>query len=84
MASLSAPLGDAPKDVIGKRLHDTHSCLNNAGVGVELLEYLVDVSRVGFSTLLAVLLLVVDRGLGSLRRSLVGGCFNQVKMRSCF
>ena len=37
---------DALEDVVDERVHDGHAALGDAGVGVHLLEHLVDVDRV--------------------------------------
>ena len=67
--------GDALEDVVDERVHDGHSLLADAGVGVDLLEDLVDVGGVGFDALLAALLLAVGGGLDGLRGGcLLGGC----------
>ena len=67
---------DALEDVIDERVHDAHPLLADAGVGVDLLEDLVDVGRVRLDPLLAALFLAVGRDLlGSLGRRLLGGCF---------
>jgi hypothetical protein len=54
------------KDVVHKVVHDDHALLRDAGVGVHLLEHLVDVGgvRVGAHLARAVALLVVARLLG--------------------
>ena len=74
---LSSLAGDALEDVVDERVHDAHPLLADAGVGVDLLEDLVDVGGVGFDTLLAALLLAALGGnlLGVLGRSLLGWCF---------
>ena len=73
---LSSLAGDALEDVVDERVHDAHALLADAGVGVDLLEHLVDVGGVGFHALLAALLLVAGGGdlLGSLGGCLLGGC----------
>ena len=75
---LSSLAGDALEDVVDERVHDAHPLLADAGVGVDLLEDLVDVGGVGFDALLAALLLAALGGdlLGSLGRSLLGWCFS--------
>jgi len=73
---LSGLAGNALEDVIDERIHNAHALLADAGIGVDLLEDLVDVGRVRLDPLLAALLLAVGRDLlGSLGRSLLGGCF---------
>jgi hypothetical protein len=73
LASLS---GDTLEDVVDEGVHDGHALLADAGVGVDLLEDLVDVGRVGFDALLETLLLAVGGlgCLGSFGRCLLGGC----------
>ena len=75
---LTGLAGDALEDVIDERVHDAHPLLADAGVGVDLLEDLVDVGGVGFDALLAALLLGALGGdlLGGLGRSLLGWCFS--------
>jgi hypothetical protein len=74
---LSSLAGDALKDIIDERVHDAHPFLANAGVGVDLLQDLVDVGGVGFDALLAALLLALGGDLlGSLGRSLLRWCFS--------
>jgi hypothetical protein len=63
------------KDVVDEGVHDGHSLLGDSGVGVDLLEHLVDVGRVTLDTLLGALLFVAGGGfLGCLGRCLLGGC----------
>ena len=68
--------GDLLEDVIDEGVHDAHGSLGDAGVGVHLLQDLVDVDGVGLLAL-AVLLLValgdVLLGLASLLGGLSGG-----------
>jgi hypothetical protein len=73
---LSSLTGDTLEDVVDEGVHDGHSLLADAGVGVDLLEDLVDVGGVGFDALLGTLLLAVG-GFGCLcclGRCLLGGC----------
>ena len=44
---LAGLAGDALEDVVDERVHDGHSLLADAGVGVDLLEHLVDVRAAG-------------------------------------
>ena len=44
--------GKALEDVVDERVQDGHSALADAGVGVDLLQHLVDVGRVGLLSLL--------------------------------
>ena len=58
---------DTLKDVVDERVHDAHGLGGDTGVGVHLLEDLVDVDGIGFLPLLVLLLLVsLGDGLGSL------------------
>ena len=68
--------GDALEDVVDERVHDGHSLLADAGVGVDLLEHLVDVGGVRLRALLAPLLLVAGSLLGGLGGGLLGGCLS--------
>ena len=52
LGELSGLSGDALKDVVDKGVHDRHSLGGDAGVGVDLLEDLVDVHREGLGALL--------------------------------
>lgn len=52
--------GDALENVVHERVHDGHGLAGDSGVGVDLLEHLVDVDAVGF--LPALLLLLVALG----------------------
>ena len=64
---------DALKDVIDKGVHDGHGLGADASVGVDLLQDLVDVDRVGFLPLLTFFLAIsLGDGLGSFA-SLLGG-----------
>ena len=56
--------GKALEDVVDERVQDGHAALADAGVGVHLLEDLVDVAAVALHSLL---------GLASLGSSLLGG-----------
>ena len=50
--------GDALKEIIDKRVHDAHGLGGDTGIGVHLLENLVDVDGIRFLPLLVLLLLV--------------------------
>jgi hypothetical protein len=50
--------GDALEDVVDERVHDAHRLGGDAGVGVDLLQHLVDVDGVRFLPLLPLGLLV--------------------------
>ena len=56
--------GDALKDVVYEGIHDGHGFAANAGVGVHLLEHLVDVDEVGLLSPLFVLLVGISDGFG--------------------
>ena len=59
--------GDALEEVVDEGVHDGHSLGADASVGVDLLEDLVDVDRVRFLPLFALLFLVsAGDGLGGL------------------
>ena len=60
--------GEALEDVVDEGVHDGHSALGDAGLGVDLLEHLVDVRGVGLNSLLGGL----ARLLGSLDALLTG------------
>ena len=63
--------GHALEHIVDERVHDGHSALGDTGVGVHLLEHLVDVRRVRLGPL--VLLLLVTGLLGGLGGLLGGG-----------
>ena len=63
--------GDALKDVVDKGVHDGHSLGGDAGVGVDLLEDLVDVDGIGLLPPPLLLLVLGDVLLGF--ASLLGG-----------
>ena len=64
--------GDALKDVVDKGVHDAHGLGGDTGVGVHLLEDLVDVDGVGLLALAVPLLVSLGDVLGGLA-SLLGG-----------
>jgi hypothetical protein len=49
---LSSLGGDALEDIVDEGVHDRHTLLGDTGIGVDLLQDLVDVRRVGFDALL--------------------------------
>jgi len=61
--------GDALEDVVDEGVHDGHTTLGDTGVRVNLLEHTVDVTGVGFDTLL---LALISALLGALS-GLLGG-----------
>ena len=67
--------GDALEEVVDKGVHDGHGLGGHSGVGVHLLQHLVDVDGVGFLPLLLALLAVSlgGRGFSSLLGGLSGG-----------
>ena len=69
--------GDALEQVVDERVHDAHGLGGDTGVGVHLLEDLVDVDGIGLLPLaLPLLLVALGDGLGGLARlgsSLSGG-----------
>ncbi len=61
-------LSDALEDVVHERVHDSHGLVRDAGVGMHLLENLVDVARVARVRTLVVLLSSCGTlGLGDLK-----------------
>ena len=52
---LSSLGGDTLKDIVDEGVHDGHSLLGDTGIGVDLLQHLVDVRRVGLGALLGLL-----------------------------
>ena len=61
--------GDALEDVVDEGVHDGHGLGGHSGVGVHLLQHLVDVDGVGFLPLLLALLTIA---LGDVLLSLAG------------
>ena len=51
-------VGDALEDIEDEGVHDAHGLLGDSGLGVDLLEHLVDISGEGLSALLLVSLLL--------------------------
>ena len=71
VGELAGLSGDPLEQVVDKRVHDAHGLGGDTGVGVHLLEDLVDVDGIGFLPLLVLLLLVsLGDGLGGLAGSL--------------
>ena len=64
--------GDSLENVIDERVHDGHGLGGNTGIGVNLLEHLVDVDGVGFTPLLPALLISLGDGFLGLT-GLLGG-----------
>ena len=70
---LSGLTSNALEDIVDEGVHDGHALLGDTSVGVNLLQYFVDIGGVRFDTLLGTLLLAVGGGfLGCLSRSLLG------------
>ena len=68
--------GDTLEDVVDEAVHDGHGLARDTGVGVDLLEDLVDVDAVGFLPLLLLFLVSLGDvllGLAGLLGSLSGG-----------
>ena len=67
--------GDALEEVVDEGVHDGHGLGGHSGVGVHLLQHLVDVDGVGFLPLLLALLAVSlgGRGFAGLLGGLSGG-----------
>merc|ERR1719400_139360 len=57
---------DTLKEIIDERVHDAHGFGGDTGVGVHLLQHLVDVDGIRFLTLVLALLSVLSNGLGGL------------------
>ena len=67
VGELAGLSGDPLEQVVDERVHDAHGLGGDTGVGVHLLEDLVDVDGVGFLPLVPLLLLVaLGDGLGGL------------------
>ena len=67
--------GNSLKQIIDKGVHDGHGLGGDTGVGVHLLQHLVDVDGIGFLSLVLLLLFVpLHNGFGSLAR--FGGSFS--------
>ena len=77
VGELAGLSGDALEQVVDERVHDAHGLGGDTGVGVHLLEDLVDVDGIGLLPLaLPLLLVALGDGLGGLARlggSLSGG-----------
>ena len=64
LGELAGLSGDALEDVVDEGVHDGHALLGDAGVGVDLLEDLVDVRGVGLDALAVLLGSSLLGGLG--------------------
>ena len=73
--------GDALEDVVDEGVHDRHSLLADAGVGVDLLQHLVDVGGVGFDALLLRFLSPVAAFLAALEGAFLEGVLAMVEMK---
>ena len=72
-------VGDALEDVGHERVHDGHGLGGDTGVGVDLLQHLVDVDGVGFLPLLvAFLVSALGNLLLGLARLSFGPCFQRL------
>jgi len=70
---LSGFSGDTFEDIVNEGVHDRHSLLTDTSIGVNLLQYLIDVRRVRLDALLASLFSI---GLGNhFLCGCFGGCF---------
>ena len=70
---------DALKDVVDKGVHDSHRLGGDAGVGVDLLQHLVDVDGIALLPGLAALLTALNCGLrDGFLRALLGSGFSNV------
>ena len=57
---------DTLKEIVDEGVHDAHGLGGNTGIGVHLLQHLVDVDGIRFLTLVLALLSVLSNGLGGL------------------
>ena len=57
---------DALKEIIDKGVHDAHGLGGDTGIGVDLLQHLVDVDGIGLLTLVFAFLAIFGNGLGGL------------------
>ena len=57
---------DTLKEIVDERVHDAHGLGGDTGVGVHLLQHLVDVDGIRFLTLVLAFLSVLSNGLGGL------------------
>jgi hypothetical protein len=69
---LSGLGGDTFEDIVNEGVHDGHSLLGDTGIGVHLLEHLVDVRGIRLDALLV--LLATGCLLGGCLGRLLGGC----------
>ena len=87
MGELAGLGGDPLEEVVHERVHDGHGLGGDAGVGVHLLQHLVDVDGVGLLPLALPLLLValgdLLGGLARLGGSLSGGLGRHVDGLGC-
>ena len=56
MSQTTGFAGDALKNVVDKRIHDSHRLGRNAGIGVDLLQYFVNVDSIALFPRLSTLL----------------------------
>ena len=57
---------DTLEEIIDERVHDAHGLGGDTGIGVHLLQHLVDVDGIRFLTLVLAFLSVLSNGLGGL------------------
>ena len=57
---------DTLEEIVDERVHDAHGLGGDTGIGVHLLQHLVDVDGIRFLTLVLALLSVLSNGLGGL------------------
>jgi hypothetical protein len=80
LGELSGLSGDALEDVVDEGVHDGHALLGDAGVGVDLLQHLVDVRRVGLDPLGA---LALGSGLLGGLGGFLGRCLSHFEDCGC-
>ena len=57
---------DTFKEIVDKGVHDAHGLGGDTGIGVDLLQHLVDVDGIGLLTLVFAFLAIFGNGLGGL------------------
>jgi hypothetical protein len=78
---LSGLGGDTFEDIVDEGVHDGHSLLRDTGIGVDLLEHLVDVRGIRLDALLV--LLATGCLLGGCLSGLLGGCLGHDECLGC-
>ena len=79
--------GDTFEDIVDEGVHDAHGLGRDSGVGVDLLQHLVDVDGVGFFPFLGPLLVVLGDvllGFAGLLGSLSGGFGGHVEIETVY